>query len=80
MRLDRFDNRAFDRGASPFREGCWWVMRSLLFAPWFPVPSDPKPRPYDLPWVVMDSSRAEKMWGWKVQTRMDQIFEEIADG
>jgi CDP-paratose 2-epimerase len=43
------------------------------------VESDPKPRPYDLPWVVMDSSRAEKMWGWKVQTTMEQIFEEIAD-
>ena len=43
------------------------------------VESDPKPRPYDLPWVVMDSSRAEKMWGWKVQTSMEQIFEEIAD-
>ena len=43
------------------------------------VEADPKPRPYDLPWVVMDSSRAEKMWGWKVQTRMEQIFEEIAD-
>ena len=42
------------------------------------VESDPKPRPYDLPWVVMDSSRAEKMWGWKVQTPMEQIFEEIA--
>ena len=44
------------------------------------VESDPKPRPYDLPWVVMDSSRAKRMWGWKVQTRMDQIFEEIANG
>jgi CDP-paratose 2-epimerase len=43
------------------------------------VEADPKPRPYDLPWVVMDSSRAEKMWGWKVQTTMEQIFEEIAD-
>ena len=39
MRLDRFDNRAFDRGAGPLREVCWWVVRSLLFAPWFPVPS-----------------------------------------
>jgi CDP-paratose 2-epimerase len=42
------------------------------------VESDPKPRPYDLPWVVMDSSRAEKMWGWKVQTSMEGIFDEIA--
>ena len=42
------------------------------------VESDPKPRPYDLPWVVMDSSRAEKMWGWKVATPMDKILDEIA--
>lgn len=39
MRLDKFDNRGFDRGAGCLREGAWWVVRSLLFAPWFPVPS-----------------------------------------
>jgi CDP-paratose 2-epimerase len=44
------------------------------------VESDPKPRPYDLPWVVLDSSRAKKIWDWEVQTRMEQIFEEIAGG
>ena len=42
------------------------------------VESDPKPRPYDLPWVVLDSSRAKKIWDWEVQTSMEQIFEEIA--
>ena len=41
------------------------------------VESDPKPRPYDLPWVVMDSTRAKKMWGFEVRTRLEQIFEEI---
>jgi CDP-paratose 2-epimerase len=40
--------------------------------------SDPKPRPYDLPWVVLDSSRAKKMWGWEVKTSLEKIFEEIA--
>jgi len=39
MRLDRFDNSDFDRGASRLKEVVWWVVRSLLFAPWFPVPS-----------------------------------------
>ncbi len=39
MRLDRFDNSSFDRGASRGKELLWWVVRSLLFAPWFPVPS-----------------------------------------
>ena len=42
------------------------------------VEADPKPRPYDLPWVVMDSTRAKKMWGWEVQTSLEKIFEEIA--
>ena len=44
------------------------------------VEADPKPRPYDLPWVVLDSSRAKKIWDWEVQTTMETIFSEIADG
>ena len=43
------------------------------------VESDPKPRPYDLPWVVLDSSRAKKLWDWEVKTSLEQIFSEIAD-
>jgi len=39
MRLDRFDNSDFDRGASRVKEFCWLLVRSILFAPWFPVPS-----------------------------------------
>ncbi len=39
IRLDRFDNSGFHRGASRGKEVLWWVVRSLLFAPWFPVPS-----------------------------------------
>ncbi len=39
MRLDRYDNSTFHRGVSSFREMIWWLARSLLFAPWFPVPS-----------------------------------------
>jgi putative colanic acid biosynthesis acetyltransferase WcaF len=39
MRLDRYDNSDFSRGASTLREVLWWVVRSLLFAPWFPIPS-----------------------------------------
>jgi len=39
MRLDRYDNSNFSRGASKLTEVLWWVMRSLLFASWFPIPS-----------------------------------------
>lgn len=37
--LSRFDNSSFDRGASRGKELLWWFVRSLLFSPWFPVPS-----------------------------------------
>ncbi len=42
MRLDHYDNSDFSRGASPMKEALWWLVRSLLFAPWFPIPSGVK--------------------------------------
>ena len=39
---------------------------------------DSTPRPFDLPWVVMDSSCAAATWQWAPQTGLDSIFEEIA--
>ncbi|MDD5260560.1 MAG: NAD-dependent epimerase/dehydratase family protein [Methylacidiphilales bacterium] len=42
------------------------------------VASDPKPRPFDLPWMVLDSSRAGRQWGWEPQTAIHDILEEIA--
>ena len=43
------------------------------------IGSDPQPRPYDLPWVVLDSTRAAKLWNWQVSTKCPMIFEEIAN-
>lgn len=37
--LSKFNNATFSRGAPRWKEALWWVFRSLLFAPWFPVPS-----------------------------------------
>jgi CDP-paratose 2-epimerase len=42
------------------------------------VKSDPAPRPFDVPWVVLDSSKAESIWGWKPQRSVDGICSEIA--
>lgn len=43
-----------------------------------PVASDPRPRPFDLPWVVLDSARAGEVWKWSPQTSAEAILEEIA--
>jgi CDP-paratose 2-epimerase len=43
------------------------------------VQPDPQPRPYDLPWVVLDSAKVEKDWGWRPSRSLLSILEEIAD-
>jgi CDP-paratose 2-epimerase len=35
-------------------------------------------RPFDLPWVVLDSSLAQKRFGWKPTTALPAILDEIA--
>lgn len=40
--LSRFNNAEFTRGVPLWKEAAWWVVRSILFAPWFPVPSSLK--------------------------------------
>jgi len=53
-----------------------WCLRR--FGP-HPVGSDKVPRPFDIPWIVLDSSRAERIWGWRMATPMEQILNEIAE-
>jgi CDP-paratose 2-epimerase len=43
-----------------------------------PVSGDSTPRPFDLPWVVLDSTRAARLWSWKPQTSTAAILDEIA--
>lgn len=43
-----------------------------------PVAEDPRQHPYDVPWVVLDSTRAAAAWGWQPQTPLEVILEEIA--
>ncbi len=42
------------------------------------VATDPAPRPFDLPWVVLDSTKAARVWGWQPQTPTAAILDEIA--
>lgn len=37
--LSQYNNSAYSRGVPHWKELAWWVARSLLFAPWFPIPS-----------------------------------------
>ena len=43
------------------------------------VGSDPAPRPFDIPWLVMDCQGAARRWDWKPQTSLLAILEEIAE-
>jgi len=42
------------------------------------IAADPTPRAFDVPWLVMDSSLAEKAWGWRPAMKLEAILEEIA--
>jgi CDP-paratose 2-epimerase len=43
-----------------------------------PVASDPRPRAFDLPWVVLDAGLAKTTWDWEPQTKVETILDEIA--
>lgn len=40
---------------------------------------DHRPRPFDIPWLVMDSRLAESTFGWAPKRSLSSILEEIAD-
>jgi CDP-paratose 2-epimerase len=40
--------------------------------------ADPHPRTYDVPWVVMDSTDAERDFGWHREMSLDKILDQIA--
>jgi CDP-paratose 2-epimerase len=42
------------------------------------VQSDANPRPFDIPWMVLNSSLAEKTWNWSPKILLPQILDEIA--
>jgi CDP-paratose 2-epimerase len=42
------------------------------------VAVDSTPRPFDIPWMVLDSGKASRIWDWQPQTPAEQILDEIA--
>ncbi len=44
-----------------------------------PVQSVARNRIFDVPWLVLDSSLAEKVWGWRPERSIESILAEIAE-
>ena len=42
------------------------------------VTADLRMRRFDIPWLIMDSSLAGEVWGWKPQISIRTVLEEIA--
>ncbi len=42
------------------------------------VAADPAQRRFDIPWMVLDSSKAARTWAWRPQTPVEAILDEIA--
>jgi CDP-paratose 2-epimerase len=42
------------------------------------VVQDGTPRPFDIPWIVLDHAKASRIWGWHPATPVAAILEEIA--
>ena len=42
------------------------------------IDADPGERPFDVPWVVMDSQKAQARWGWAPARLLEAILDEIA--
>jgi CDP-paratose 2-epimerase len=42
------------------------------------IAAETTPRPFDIPWLVMDSHLARKTWGWEPAITLEAILQEIA--
>ncbi|MDR1789876.1 MAG: NAD-dependent epimerase/dehydratase family protein [Opitutaceae bacterium] len=43
------------------------------------VASDPRPRPFDIPWMVLNSAKAKHLYDWQPATPLEAILDEIAN-
>jgi CDP-paratose 2-epimerase len=44
-----------------------------------PVAADSRPRPFDLPWLVLDTKLVRDVWGWQPTRGTGSILEEILE-
>ncbi len=42
------------------------------------VGADSAPRPFDIPWIILDPAKAARVWRWQPQTKTTAILDEIA--
>ncbi len=61
--------------ATSLRQLSDWCARR--FGP-HPVAADGSPRPFDIPWIVLNHARATRIWGWQPAVKTPAILEEIA--
>jgi CDP-paratose 2-epimerase len=73
-------SRVFNLGGGPQN-----TMSLLQLSQWcadrfgpHPVAADDRPRPFDIPWMVMDYRRAQQFWDWRPSHSIENILEEIA--
>jgi nucleoside-diphosphate-sugar epimerase len=64
-------------GCSTSRSGLL-ILHCQLLIPISNQQSAPPSRPFDIPWMVLDSSLAKKTWDWSPATPLTDILEEIA--
>lgn len=43
------------------------------------IDKDTEPRTFDVPWLVLDSSRVRSEWNWQPQIKLSEIMEQIAE-
>lgn len=43
-----------------------------------PVTPDGTPRPFDIPWIILDHNKATRVWNWRPATSVSTILDEIA--
>jgi CDP-paratose 2-epimerase len=41
------------------------------------VGRDSASRPYDVPWIILNSTTAKRQWSWRPTISLEQILEEI---